>query len=64
MAPVYLRLGRFDDAVNARRKILRVNGETAERQADLGEALVAAANGLSPPRPRRLSSVRVALDAQ
>jgi cytochrome c-type biogenesis protein CcmH len=46
LAPVYLRLGRFDDAVKARRNALALNGETAERQADLGEALVAASNGI------------------
>jgi cytochrome c-type biogenesis protein CcmH len=46
LAPVYLRLGRADDAVKARRNALRLNGETASRQADLGEALVAAANGV------------------
>ena len=44
IAPVYLRLGRFDDAVMARRKALTLKGETATRDADLGEALVAAAN--------------------
>jgi cytochrome c-type biogenesis protein CcmH len=46
IAPVYLRLGRFDDAVVARRKSLALNGETATRDADLGEALVGAANGI------------------
>jgi cytochrome c-type biogenesis protein CcmH len=46
IAPVYLRLGRFDDAVNARRKLIALAGETAERQADLGEALAAAASGV------------------
>ncbi len=46
IAPVYLRLGRFTDAVNARRRLLALTGETAERQADLGEALAAAANGV------------------
>jgi cytochrome c-type biogenesis protein CcmH len=46
IAPVYLRLGRVDDAVKARRNALRINGETAERQTHLGEALVAAANGV------------------
>ncbi|HEY6024012.1 MAG TPA: c-type cytochrome biogenesis protein CcmI [Pseudolabrys sp.] len=45
LAPVYLRLGRFSDAVNARRKLLALNGESAERQSDVGEALTAAANG-------------------
>src|SRR5215510_11353523 len=46
LAPVYLRLGRFTDAVNARRRLIALNGESAERQSDLGEALVAAANGI------------------
>src|ERR1700730_11690742 len=46
IAPVYLRLGRFTDAVKARRTLLRLSGETAERQADLGEALVGTANGI------------------
>jgi cytochrome c-type biogenesis protein CcmH len=46
VAPVYLRLGRFDDAVRARRKILQLSGENADRQADLGEALAAASNGI------------------
>jgi cytochrome c-type biogenesis protein CcmH len=46
IAPVYTRLGRFDDAVKARRKALALNGETATRDADLGEAETAAANGV------------------
>jgi cytochrome c-type biogenesis protein CcmH len=46
LAPVYLRMGRFADAVTARRKIIALSGDTAERQADLGEALTAAANGI------------------
>ncbi|MBV9954816.1 MAG: c-type cytochrome biogenesis protein CcmI [Pseudolabrys sp.] len=46
LAPVYLRMGRFDDAVRARKNALALNGETADRRADLGEALVAAGNGI------------------
>ncbi|MGP0091582.1 MAG: c-type cytochrome biogenesis protein CcmI [Xanthobacteraceae bacterium] len=46
LAPIYLRMGRFDDAVHARRNALALNGENAARQADLGEALTAAANGV------------------
>jgi cytochrome c-type biogenesis protein CcmH len=46
IAPVYLRMGRFDDAVVARRKAILLNGDTPAREADLGEALVAAANGV------------------
>lgn len=46
IAPVYMRLGRFGDAVEARRKALTLNGESAVREADLGEALAAQANGV------------------
>ena len=41
VAPVYMRLGRFDDAVKAWRNALRLNGASADREADLGEALMA-----------------------
>ena len=46
LAPVYTRLGRFDDAVQARKKALLLSGATATREADLGEAETAAANGV------------------
>jgi len=46
LAPVYSRLGRFTDAVRAWRNAIRLNGSSAAREADLGEALVAAANGV------------------
>jgi cytochrome c-type biogenesis protein CcmH len=46
LAPVYLRMGRFDDSVKARRAAVRLLGSTGDREADLGEAIVAAANGV------------------
>ena len=46
VGPVYMRLGRYDDAVKARRNALRLLGSTAVREADLGEALTGAANGI------------------
>jgi cytochrome c-type biogenesis protein CcmH len=46
IAPVYMRLGRFDDAVRAYRSALKLEGETADRQASLGEALAGGANGV------------------
>jgi cytochrome c-type biogenesis protein CcmH len=46
LAPVYMRLGRFEDAARARGNALRLLGATAAREADLGEAQVAAANGI------------------
>ena len=46
VSPVYMRLGRFDDAVKARRNVLRLLGANGPREADLGEALTGAANGV------------------
>jgi cytochrome c-type biogenesis protein CcmH len=46
LAPVLVRLGRFDDAVRAYRNSLTYNGESSERRADLGEAIAAAAGGV------------------
>ena len=62
IAPVYLRLGRADDAVKARRNALRLNGETAERMTTLGEALVAAANGVVTADAKEAFDRAVALD--
>src|SRR5437764_5119758 len=45
VAPAYMRLGRFADAAKARRNALRINGPSALREADLGESLMAEANG-------------------
>ena len=46
VGPVYMRFGRFADAVKARRNSLRINGASADREADLGESLMGAANGV------------------
>ncbi|MGI9351962.1 MAG: c-type cytochrome biogenesis protein CcmI [Rhizobiaceae bacterium] len=40
VAPVYMRLGRFEDATNAFRNLIRLEGETPKTLATLGEALV------------------------
>lgn len=63
IAPVYLRLGRYDDAVKARRHALRLNGDSAEREAALGEALVFAANGVVTAEAKATFEKAVALDA-
>jgi len=39
IAPVYMKLGRFDQAVIAQRKLIQLQGENADRDADLGEYL-------------------------
>jgi cytochrome c-type biogenesis protein CcmH len=52
LAPVYLRMGRAGDSVNAARAALRLLGETPARDALYGEALVAAANGVVTPEAK------------
>lgn len=43
LAPIYLRIGRFQDAVTAYGNAIRLEGATSSREAGLGEAI--AANG-------------------
>jgi cytochrome c-type biogenesis protein CcmH len=62
IAPIYLRLGRFDDAVKARRTALKLNGDSSERQAGLGEALVGAADGKVTDEAKNAFERAVALD--
>jgi cytochrome c-type biogenesis protein CcmH len=46
IAPVYLRLGRVDEAVKAYATALRLLGEDAARLTNYGEALVQASDGM------------------
>ena len=52
VAPVYMRAGRFADAARAYSATLRILGPTADRQANLGEALVFASSGVVPAEAR------------
>ncbi|RAI37425.1 c-type cytochrome biogenesis protein CcmI, partial [Rhodoplanes roseus] len=52
LAPAYMRLERFDDAVKAYRNVIRLQGETGDRVADLGEALTGQAGGVVTPAAR------------
>jgi cytochrome c-type biogenesis protein CcmH len=64
LAPVYLRSGRTGDAVNARRNALRLLGETADRETNLGEAIVADANGVVTADALAAFERAVALDGK
>ncbi|MER8584936.1 c-type cytochrome biogenesis protein CcmI [Mesorhizobium sp. M1338] len=46
LAPVYLRMQRFSDAAAAYRNAIRLDGDSAVRQAGLGEAIAGAAGGI------------------
>ncbi len=52
IAPVYMQMGRFDDAVNAYTKAMKLQGETSDRQANLGEALTYANKGVVSPEAK------------
>src|SRR5262245_41278453 len=62
IAPVYMRVGRYEDAVKARSNALRLLGPTAEREADLGEALVAVANGVVTAEAKATFDEAIRLD--
>lgn len=46
LAPVYMRLGRFEDAARAWHNAIQFSGSTAAREANFGEALVALDDGM------------------
>lgn len=45
IGPIYLRVGRYDDAVRAFTRLIALAGATADREAALGEALLAKNGG-------------------
>ena len=63
LAPVLLRVGRYDDAVRAFRNSITYGGDNAARRADLGEAIAAAAGGVVTSEARGEFEHALALDA-
>ena len=62
LAPVYMRLGRFDDAIAAWRKTIEILGDASIRESGLGEALVGKAQGDVTPEARKVFEKALALD--
>jgi cytochrome c-type biogenesis protein CcmH len=62
IAPVYMRLQRFDDAVYAYSQVLRLKGETPERLEGLGEAMLMTNGGIVSERARMAFGRALALD--
>lgn len=46
LAPIYARLGRFDEAVTAYRNAIRLDGASGVRESGLGEAIAGASGGM------------------
>jgi cytochrome c-type biogenesis protein CcmH len=63
VAPVLARLGRYSDAVRAYRNSITYNGDGAERRADLGEAIAAAAGGVVTSEAKAEFDRAIALNA-
>jgi cytochrome c-type biogenesis protein CcmH len=63
LAPVLARLGRFDDSARAYRNAIAYGGETADRRADLGEVIAAAAGGVVTAEAKAEFERAQALDA-
>jgi cytochrome c-type biogenesis protein CcmH len=63
LAPVYMRLERYDEAVKARRNALKLLGDTATREVDLGEALTAQAGGSVTPEAKAVFDHAIEIDA-
>jgi cytochrome c-type biogenesis protein CcmH len=63
LAPVLVRLGRYNDAVRAYHNSITYNGDSAERRADLGEAIAAAAGGVVTSEAKAEFERAIALNA-
>ncbi len=64
VAPVYMKTGRFADAARAFEAALRLAGETAARQADLGEAVMFREQGVVTQAAKAAFARALALDAR
>jgi cytochrome c-type biogenesis protein CcmH len=63
LAPVLARLGRFADAAQAYRNVITYAGDSAERRADLGEALALVAGGVVTAEAKAEFERAIAQDA-
>ena len=64
LAPVYMHMGRFDDAVRARRNALEIFGPDAARLGDLGEAIFVASGRVMTAEAKNLFIRAEAADPQ
>jgi cytochrome c-type biogenesis protein CcmH len=62
LAPIYMRLARYGDALRARSEAIRLLGETQDRLADLAEARIAVADGVVTREANEALDKALALD--
>jgi cytochrome c-type biogenesis protein CcmH len=63
IAPVYLRLGRAEEARRAFAGAIRLLGDSGQREAGLGEAMVSVAQGVVTADARQAFETALALDS-
>ena len=64
LAPVYMKLGRYNEAADAYRRLIALRGSAPSTQANYGEALLAAAQGEVTPSSREAFEAALKLDPQ
>jgi cytochrome c-type biogenesis protein CcmH len=64
VGPLYLGLGRNEEALKAHQNALRILGASPEREAGLGEALIAVSKGFVTPEARSAFERALALNAK
>ena len=62
LAPIYARLGRYDEAVTAYRNAIRLDGANGARESGLGEAVAGAAGGMVTAEARAAFSRALKLE--
>ncbi len=62
LAPIYLRVGRGEDAANAFRTLITLQGPTADNESGLGEALTLASGGVVTADAREAFESALKLD--
>ncbi len=64
IVPFYLNVGRNDDALKAQQNALRILGPSSEREATLGETLVAVSKGAVTPEARAAFDRAIGMSAK
>ena len=62
LAPIYMRLGRYEDSVRAWQNVIANLGDSADREENLGESFVATANGVVTSEARRAFDKALSID--
>lgn len=62
IAPVYVQLGRYSDAINAFGRVMQIEGRDPDMLAGLAEALTLSGDGMIPAPARRAFEAALELD--